>query len=52
MLILGLALLTCRAGAEDWEAVRTAVPPQHDPLFGDTPDERYRVLRRRIAAAA
>ena len=38
--------------AEDWEAVRTAVPQQHDPLFGDNPDERYRVLRRRIATAA
>jgi hemerythrin-like domain-containing protein len=38
--------------AEDWEAVRTAVPPQRDPLFGETADERYRVLRRHIATAA
>jgi len=37
--------------AEDWEAVRAAVPQQRDPLFGETPDERYRVLRRRSAAA-
>jgi hemerythrin-like domain-containing protein len=36
---------------EDWEAVRSAVPPQRDPLFGETPDERYRELRQRIAAA-
>ena len=34
---------------EDWEAVRTAVPPVHDPLFGDHPEERYRELRRQIA---
>jgi hemerythrin-like domain-containing protein len=34
---------------EDWEAVRTAVPPAHDPLFGDHPEERYRELRRQIA---
>ena len=38
-------------GAEDWEAVRAAVPQQRDPLFGEAPDERYRVLRQRIAAA-
>ena len=34
---------------EDWEAVRTAVPQTHDPLFGDHPEERYRHLRRQIA---
>ena len=34
---------------EDWEAVRTAVPPVRDPLFGDHPQERYRELRRQIA---
>jgi hemerythrin-like domain-containing protein len=34
---------------EDWEAVRTAVPPSRDPLFGDHPEERYRELRRQIA---
>jgi hemerythrin-like domain-containing protein len=34
---------------EDWEAVRTAVPPVHDPLFGDHPQQRYRELRRQIA---
>jgi hemerythrin-like domain-containing protein len=37
--------------AEDWEAVRAAVPAQADPLFGEAPDERYRALRQRIAAA-
>jgi len=37
--------------AEDWEAVRAAVPPQRDPLFGEAPDERYRALRERIAAS-
>jgi hemerythrin-like domain-containing protein len=35
--------------AEDWEAVRRAVPERPDPLFGHTPEERYRELRRRIA---
>lgn len=37
--------------AADWEAVREAVPAQRDPLFGEAPDERYRALRERIAAA-
>jgi hemerythrin-like domain-containing protein len=37
---------------EDWEAVRTAVPPVDDPLFGDHPEERYRELRRQIASEA
>ena len=35
--------------AEDWEAIRTAVPPGRDPLFGTDADERYRELRRQIA---
>ena len=34
---------------EDWEAVRTAVPAERDPLFGSDPLERYRELRRTIA---
>ena len=38
-------------GAEDWEAVRAAVPAQRDPLFGEVPDQRYRALRHLIAAA-
>ena len=38
--------------AEDWEAVRAAVPDGRDPLFGDKPEERYRELRRRIALEA
>jgi len=37
---------------EDWEAVRTAVPPGRDPLFGGAPEERYRELRRQIALEA
>ena len=35
--------------AEDWEAVRKAVQPGRDPLFGDHPGDRYRALRRQIA---
>ena len=35
--------------AEDWEAVRKAVKPGRDPLFGDHPEDRYRALRREIA---
>ena len=38
--------------AEDWEAVRNVVPQKSDPLFGPKPAERYRELRRRIAAEA
>jgi len=37
---------------EDWQAVRTAVPPIRDPLFGDHPEERFRELRRQIALEA
>ena len=37
---------------EDWRAVRDAVPPGRDPLFGDHPEERYRELRRQIAREA
>ena len=37
---------------EDWEAVRTAVPPGRDPLFGTALEERYRELRRQIALEA
>jgi hemerythrin-like domain-containing protein len=35
--------------AEDWEAVRTAVPLADDPLFGESPAKHYRDLRRHIA---
>jgi hemerythrin-like domain-containing protein len=34
---------------EDWEAVRNAVKPEPDPLFGAAPEQRYRELRRQIA---
>lgn len=34
---------------EDWEAVRTAVQPGRDPLFGAAADETFRELRRQIA---
>lgn len=37
---------------EDWEAVRTGVPPGPDPLFGSDPEERFRELRRQIALEA
>ena len=33
----------------DWKAVAGAVPPAHDPLFGDDADTQYRDLRRQIA---
>jgi hemerythrin-like domain-containing protein len=38
--------------AEDWKAVRTAVSPARDPLFGDHPEQRYRELHRQIAREA
>jgi hemerythrin-like domain-containing protein len=34
---------------EDWEAVRSALPAGHDPLFGDRLEARYQELRRQIA---
>ena len=37
---------------DDWETVRTAVPPARDPLFDAEPEERYRELRRQIALEA
>jgi len=39
-----------RLTVEDWEAVRKAVPATADPLFGAAAGERYRALRRQIAA--
>jgi hemerythrin-like domain-containing protein len=36
---------------EDWQAVKAAVPAHPDPLFGEQPEQRYRALRRQIAAA-
>lgn len=33
---------------QDWAAVDKAAPPGKDPLFGETPEERYRMLYRRI----
>lgn len=38
--------------AEDWEAVRNAVPTATDPLFGSDDGARYRELRRQIALEA
>ncbi len=38
--------------AADWEAVRNAVPPRKDPLFGGAEEEGYRELRRQIAREA
>ena len=37
--------------AADWQAVRSAVAPAADPLFGKRPEARFKALRRRIAAA-
>jgi hemerythrin-like domain-containing protein len=37
---------------EDWAAVRDAVPPGKDPLFGGNGEDRYRELRRQIALEA
>ena len=34
---------------EDWEAVRTAVAAPADPLFGASPQQRYRELARHLA---
>ncbi|HXM80705.1 MAG TPA: hemerythrin domain-containing protein [Burkholderiales bacterium] len=34
---------------EEWAAVAQAVPAGHDPLFGASPEERYKELRRRMA---
>lgn len=45
--ILGRAAVALTA--EDWEAVRVSVAPASDPLFGNSPEERFRSLRRRIA---
>jgi hemerythrin-like domain-containing protein len=36
--------------AQDWAAVAAAAPGSADPLFGERPEERYRALRRQIAA--
>ena len=36
---------------EDWKAVKAAVTPRADPVFGEHPEERYKALRREIAAA-
>lgn len=38
--------------AQDWEAVKNAAPAVRDPLFGASPEARYRELRRRIALEA
>ncbi|HET7363543.1 MAG TPA: hemerythrin domain-containing protein [Burkholderiales bacterium] len=37
-------------GPEDWQAVKSAVGSVPDPVFGERPEERYRALRRHIAA--
>ena len=38
--------------AEDWKAVRAAVPVAPDPLFGVDPQTRFRELRRQIQQEA
>jgi hemerythrin-like domain-containing protein len=47
-----LARAAERLTAEDWEAVRAAVPVAPDPLFGANPQTRFRELRRQIAQEA
>lgn len=37
---------------DDWRRVAAAVPDKVDPLFGQEPTERYRILRREIATLA
>jgi hemerythrin-like domain-containing protein len=37
---------------EDWIAIDAVTVAAQDPLFGAKVDERYRALRRQIAAAA
>ena len=37
---------------QDWDEVKAAAPPGGDPLFGSDPAQRYRELRRRLAAEA
>jgi hemerythrin-like domain-containing protein len=34
--------------ADDWNAVRCAVTPLADPLFGEAPQERFKRLRREL----
>jgi hemerythrin-like domain-containing protein len=36
--------------SEDWAAVAAAIPIVPDPVFGDDAGERYRELRKRVAA--
>jgi hemerythrin-like domain-containing protein len=38
--------------AEDWKAIAATHAAAPDPLFGETVDDRYRELRRKIAAEA
>lgn len=38
--------------AADWAAIKDAVPPSPDPLFGTVPEKRFRDLRHRIALEA
>jgi len=47
-----LPLAATVLGAADWQAVKEAAPAGSDPLFGPHPEQRYRALRRRIAAEA
>ena len=39
-------------GEADWQAARDVVPSGSDPMLGPNPQERYRMLRRRIALEA
>jgi hemerythrin-like domain-containing protein len=48
--VLPLAARTLTA--QDWAQAKEAAPAGHDPLFGRDPHERFRELRRHIAAEA
>lgn len=48
--ILPLAAKTL--SADDWRAAAAAAPAGDDPLFGSSPKERFRDLRRRISLEA
>ena len=46
--VIGAAAETLTA--EDWAAVRHAVPDRADPVFGVSPEARYAELRKRLGA--
>jgi hemerythrin-like domain-containing protein len=47
-----LPLAASTLSADDWRAAAAAAPAGDDPLFGRSPKERFRELRRRISLEA